>query len=209
VKPSFSISRGWLLVMLLTSGLVSGALGLLAVLAQIAALLGEGAARPAAEVLVPILVGLLGLLKGGVELKAAWRVRLERKQAPGPLHLPPWVRSLALAWLILFWLGLLLLTLNLIYLVVLLMVALIGLMLALVITVATLGFAAKEAFGRYVDALSTVSYPYEVEETIWTTAWDSPAMSVILGIVMVAMLLGPTAYAVYVLVSRPVAEPPA
>ncbi|MDY0061592.1 MAG: hypothetical protein RBU45_17405 [Myxococcota bacterium] len=197
-RPATLISRGGLLLMLVTSGIASGAVGVLGLGALVTGLLdGELVGQPVDYLILQGIFGLACLLKAGVELAGALRVRLTEEGTA--TRLPTGIRWLAFAWLLLFWLILLLVVLNLAYLFVLIVVAVFGLVLALLITLSTLGFGAKDAFSRYTETLASVSAPFEVEGRIWQGLWESGIGATFALLLLAAMSVGPTAYAGHLL----------
>lgn len=144
-----------------------------------------------------IVIGALCLGKAALELSAAVRLGPMERAPLAQLPFGAGFVKVATVWLMVCW-GLLVFgLLHAVLAAVLCVVFVVGFVLALVATVATLGFGSKEAFAKWWSAVETVARPFSLEGRLWAAIAGDPVGAIALVAVGVLLFVGPSVCAGY------------
>jgi hypothetical protein len=195
LAPRRSLSLDGLRAMTAVSGIVCLLGGVLTLVLAVALLRDPAVGRARSGLVWAAIVGGVLFTKALVELSAAIRLRGVENAPLSALPLGAGFQRVATAWLMAFWVLFVVLVLHVVLGVVWVVVAVGGLALAVVVTVATFGIHAKDAFSTWRSAVDIVSQPFRWlgDGLVWLVHDQTTAMLTLA--VIGLLLVGPLACA--------------
>lgn len=155
---------------------------------------------------------MLMLAKAACEIGAVMRLR----GVPNvPLSALPGLDALAKVarvWLVGFWALFIGAAAHLVYVVLEMLVFLLGLVVALIVTIGTVGGSARSAFSTWWDVVVAMARVWDYEAKLWSAVFSTEASVVVAWIAVALLFGGPTLIALWIHARRalfaPAAQPP-